>query len=447
MRSAAAEAVWSAVDELAKADLDCMPDAARLAELKELWPALCAAQAQIARRVGAVHVRGAAAADGSISTPAWLRIWLRLDRGPAARMVKVGTGLDDLPDTTAAVLSGEISLDHAAAIADAGADLGAEAMSGGVEKVLVDYARRFAPAAIRQLARYIKQRALDDDEAVARQERLRQRRWFDAVTTFEGAVAIKGLLDPVAGQTLLAALAAYTTGPDPQADSTGAGIGRTATQRRADAVVDICAHALANPDRGTDGGDRPHLHVTVPLETLQTALREGEGTETPPASRSGDVTDGAAAAVAHLFRGTPPALIGPCREPVCAQTARRLACDAGIIPVILGSHGEPLDIGRLTRAVPTGLRRALALRDGGCRFPGCDRPAGWCDAHHLTAWADGGPTSLTNLVLLCARHHTMVHEGGWRILLNPVTGQVTAYRPGGTRHDLTSRPRGPTRGP
>ncbi|MGE5831117.1 MAG: HNH endonuclease signature motif containing protein, partial [Micromonosporaceae bacterium] len=280
---------------------------------------------------------------------------------------------------------------------------------------------------------------------------------------------------------LLAALTAYTAGPDPQADTGDSEVGRTATQRRADALTEICAHALANPDRPDDGGERPHLHVTVSLETLQAALHgdpamaggcdgdaagitaaAGPSAAAPAGMATGDaarITAGAStgtgaraagpytAAVAHLFRSTPPALIGPGREPICAETARRLACDAGIIPAILGSHGEPLDIGRLTRTVPTGLRRALILRDGGCRFPGCDRPAGWCDAHHLIAWADGGPTSLTNLALLCARHHTMVHEGRWRILLDPTTAQVTAYRPGGTRHDLTSQPRGPTRGP
>ncbi|MGE5828268.1 MAG: DUF222 domain-containing protein, partial [Micromonosporaceae bacterium] len=300
-----------------------------------------------------------------------------------------------------------------------------------------------------------------DEEATARQERLRADRWLTAVTTFEGAVAIKGVLDPVAGQTLLAALAAYTTGPDPHADTGDSEVGRTATQRRADALTEICAHALANPDRPDDGGERPHLHVTVPLETLQNALSADPGTR--PVGASGEAVaggcDGAStgtgaraagpytAAVAHLFRSTPPALLGPGREPICAETARRLACDAGIIPAILGSHGEPLDIGRLTRVVPIGLRRALVLRDGGCRFPGCDRPAGWCDAHHLTAWADGGPTSLTNLALLCARHHTLVHEGRWRIQLNPTTAEISAYRPGGTRHDLTSQPRGPTRGP
>jgi hypothetical protein len=442
---AGAAALWSAVAALAEAELDSMPDGARLAELRALWPALCAAQAQIARRIGAIHVNGAAVADGSISTQAWLRTRLRLDRGPAARLVKAGARLDDLPDTGAALASGEISVEHAAAIADAGADLGQDVMAAGVEKVLLDHARTVAPAAVRELARHIKLRLLDDEEATARQERLRGDRWLDAVTTFEGAVAIKGVLDPVAGQTVLAALAAYTAGPDPIGPAGEDGIGRTATQRRADALTDICAHALANPDRGTDGGDRPHLHVTVSLQTLQAALGEGAGVAR--ADGSDGAAAGSAAGVAHLFRSTPPALLGPGREPVCAATARRLACDAGIIPVLLGSQAEPLDIGRLTRTVPTGLRRALVLRDGGCRFPSCDRPAAWCDAHHLIAWADGGPTSLSNLVLLCARHHTMVHEGGWRLHTHPATAHITAHRPSGTRHDLTSAPRGPTRGP
>src|SRR5262245_2245214 len=244
-----------------------MPDTARLAELRALWPALCAAQAQVARRIGAVHVRSAAMADGFVSTQAWLRSQLRLDRGPTSTLVKAGARLDDLADTHAALLAGEISLEHAAVIADPATDLGPEAMAGGVEKVLLDYARTFAPAALRHLARYIKLRLLDDDEATARQEKLHASRWLDAATTFEGAVAIKGVLDPVAGQTVLAALAAFTTGPDPIANTGEGGIGRSATQRRADALAEICAHTLANPDRSQDGGERPHLHITVPLET------------------------------------------------------------------------------------------------------------------------------------------------------------------------------------
>ena len=82
---------------------------------------------------------------------------------------------------------------------------------------------------------------------------------------------------------------------------------------------------------------------------------------------------------------------------------------------MLGSAGQPLDIGRATRIVPQGLRRALILRDEGCAFPGCDRPPMWCDAHHIDHWADGGPTSLCNLALLCVHHHDRVHKDGWTI--------------------------------
>ena len=139
-----------------------------------------------------------------------------------------------------------------------------------------------------------------------------------------------------------------------------------------------------------------------------------------------------------------PPRLRHCDEPVCIETARRLACDAGIIPVVLGSRGEPLDIGRLSRTVPTGMRRALELRDGGCRFAGCDRPAHWCEAHHILFWARGGPTCLTNLVLLCRHHHAMVHEGQWHLTMHPITLEVRVRRPDGTRHDLTSWPRGPT---
>ncbi|HKA86578.1 MAG TPA: DUF222 domain-containing protein [Haliangiales bacterium] len=99
-----------------------------------------------------------------------------------------------------------------------------------------------------------------------------------------------------------------------------------------------------------------------------------------------------------------------------ADTARRLLCDAGIVPVLAGedAHGTPLDVGRKTRSVPTALRRALVARDVGCRFPGCAHTR-YVDAHHVRHWVDGGETTLANTVLLCTRHHTLVHEGGFRV--------------------------------
>jgi hypothetical protein len=95
--------------------------------------------------------------------------------------------------------------------------------------------------------------------------------------------------------------------------------------------------------------------------------------------------------------------------PIHPQTARRWACDASISRVLVRGRSEPLDVGRRTPVVPAPLRRAVVLRDHHCRFPGCDRPQAWCDAHHIVHWADGGATALSNLVLLCRPHHRLLH--------------------------------------
>jgi hypothetical protein len=125
-------------------------------------------------------------------------------------------------------------------------------------------------------------------------------------------------------------------------------------------------------------------------------------------------------------------------QPITPGQARRIACDAAVIPIVLGGDSEPLDIARATRVVPAGLRRALQARDGGCRFPGCDRPAPWCDAHHLIHWADGGPTSLDNLILTCRHHHTLLHHG-WQPHGHPAD-TIRLRRPDGTTLDITSTP-------
>jgi hypothetical protein len=117
-----------------------------------------------------------------------------------------------------------------------------------------------------------------------------------------------------------------------------------------------------------------------------------------------DVLQGRSAEPCELEDGT---VISP-------ETARRIACDAGVSRVITKGESEVLDLGRSTRVVPPALRRALALRDKGCTHPGCERPHHWCDAHHVVHWADGGETSLENLVLLCRRHHRVAHEASER---------------------------------
>ncbi|MCW6009645.1 HNH endonuclease, partial [Micromonospora sp. CPCC 205371] len=94
---------------------------------------------------------------------------------------------------------------------------------------------------------------------------------------------------------------------------------------------------------------------------------------------------------------------------------RRLACDAHIIPMILGGDGQILDVGQQRRLFTGPLRRALVARDGGCAFPGCDRPPRWCDGHHITHWTAGGRTALDNGVLLCGYHHRLIHRGEWEV--------------------------------
>ena len=146
------------------------------------------------------------------------------------------------------------------------------------------------------------------------------------------------------------------------------------------------------------------LFVTVDLATLT-------GQAGPGRTRAGTICGGTAT-------GT---LVAP-------ETVRRLACDADLIPAVLGTRGEVLDLGRRKRLFTSAQTRALWLRDGGCTFPGCSIPAQWADAHHLWHWADGGPTDLSWAALLCGRHHTVVHQRRY-------SGQVTAD---GVVWDLTA---------
>jgi HNH endonuclease len=109
--------------------------------------------------------------------------------------------------------------------------------------------------------------------------------------------------------------------------------------------------------------------------------------------------------------------------------------------VVTDGASQPLDVGRRTKVVPPPLRRAVTVRDGECRFPGCDRPPGWCDAHHVQHWADGGPTALENLVLLCRRHHRLIHRG-FRVEM--VDGVPVFSRPDGIGLDDRAPPLGLT---
>jgi hypothetical protein len=115
---------------------------------------------------------------------------------------------------------------------------------------------------------------------------------------------------------------------------------------------------------------------------------------------------------------------------VSAETARRLTCDASIVRVLHAPDGRIVDVERKTRTISPALRRALEARDRGCRFPGCG--SRFCDAHHIQHWADGGATSVENLILLCRRHHRLLHEGGFHLEMDPAgTGRTMFFSPRG----------------
>ena len=120
----------------------------------------------------------------------------------------------------------------------------------------------------------------------------------------------------------------------------------------------------------------------------------------------------------------------PGRRPTGGRgLAARLRAAVALLPPILGgAPTQPLEVGRTSRVVQPAQRTALAVRDGGCVFPDCDRPLAWCEAHHLRHWLHGGPTDLANLALVCRAHHRAVHEGGWRLTRGP-DGRLTATPP------------------
>lgn len=358
--------------------------------MRRLVAARAALDAALVEQLAVFDTRAGAGCDGQTSTRAWLRSRLRLG-GQAGDLVTMARQLDRLPQTAKVFAAGEIGLEHAAEIARLVGQVGAGPLRQ-YEPILLDLARQAPPSVLRRACEHLRQ-LLDPDGGELAGARQRRARYLSAARTVGGMVHLQGLLDAAAGDVVLAALAAAMPVPA-QSDERGAG------QRRADALVDICAGWLAAGQAPAHGGIRPQVQVTVSLETL----RQRPGPDwTQPADRpvsdpvgspaDQPVSDSAARpsppAAQRPTRPAPPAIAGAGRggllgdvavladgQPIPAGQARRLACDAAVIPVVLGSGSEPLDIGRQSRVVPTGLRRALHLRDGGCRFAGCDRPAG-----------------------------------------------------------------------
>ena len=196
-----------------------------------------------------------------------------------------------------------------------------------------------------------------------------------------------------AGEGVRADAGQGTTGnPDLDADARAASLldQRSRPQRLLDGLVGACKVALANGGMPAAGGLRPQVMATIDYRDLLSRLG---GTE-PRHEGTGSLT----------FTG-----------PVTASTVRKLACDADIIPVLLGGEGRVLDIGRASRVFPPHVRKAITARDQGCAFPQCTIPAPWCEAHHITYWSRGGATGTDNGTLLCSHDHHLIHKEQWAV--------------------------------
>ncbi len=364
-----------------------------LAELRALETRMRSTWAQILSVVAEVDARGIAGKEGYGTTVELVRALARVTRGEArARVaaagdVLAGRGLDGvpiaprLPHTAAAVADHVIGSAEVAVIrtvlARIPAHIGAE-RRGEVEAELARHARTLDAGQLATLGKRILA-YLDQDGAPPKDTTETRRRL--SFTDRDGGYELSGWLDREAAEIVrsaLSPLAAPRPATDTEVDL------RDSVQRDADALVELAQRALGTGELPTDGGERPQVVVTVPLAVL--AGRIGAGS--------------------LGFGG-----------PVNAEVARRIACDARVIPVVLGACGEPLDVGRASHSVPAAIRRAVIVRDRGCAFPGCSVPARWCEIHHIQHWADLGPTSLANCVLLCGRHHRLVHHSAWRITM------------------------------
>ncbi|GAB5079461.1 HNH endonuclease signature motif containing protein [Arthrobacter sp. AD-310] len=198
-------------------------------------------------------------------------------------------------------------------------------------------------------------------------------------------------------------------GNDPDLDR------RTRPQRQLDGILSALTAGLTTNQLPTTGGNRPQIIATINYQDLFPHTAPAAGPHAPhpepdtthePAPRPGHPNRAGSGTGTGTFAFT---------GPVAAATLRKLACDADIIPAVLGTNGQILDLGRKTRLFTTAQRLALTARDQGCAFPNCTAPAPWCEAHHITYWSHGGDTSVDNGVLLCSHHHHLVHKEQWTI--------------------------------
>ncbi|WP_201467832.1 HNH endonuclease signature motif containing protein [Janibacter melonis] len=334
------------------------------------------------------HERGEVAQSDAPSLPAWVR-----QHAPSTRQGGCGTIAQAVLDLSRpvntllrdAVEDGTLTLPVARTVITEISRIESRLVDGARDTVLtamIQMGHLHGSPGVRSVRPELLARHGIPGELDTEQDRLRRARALSRPVVDDGLHEYRLVLDPEGAAALEAAIEALSAPAPTQDEDTGTREPdlRTSDQRRADALLDLVRTAVAGMDTRAGRGAKATLLLTMTYDDLRAQT-------------------GAAHTLGGLDTGT---LLAP-------GTVRRLACDADIIPVVLGSRSQVLDQGTAIRLFTPAMTRQLWLRDSGCTYPGCTAPARWTDAHHLIHWADGGPTDITNAALLCARHHTIVH--------------------------------------
>lgn len=402
------------VDAVLACELDTVSDVELTGLLGDLEAQVRRLEAASQALIGAVADRGLAGQYGCSSMVELLVELLRIDAGEAQARVRrardLGTCRDlsgqplppTLPLVAAAQRAGTISARHTGVITRCldrlPAHLRGGAAASTVEQFLLDHAQTRPPAQVAREAERLLAH-LDQDGAEPREQLVQRRRELNLHVKPDGSAILSGRLTPGACATWRVILDVLSTPqpshhPYPQQDAHNGGEecgeddpgaereGRTAGQRRHDGFLEAGQRLLRSATLPECGG----VPVTVLVRVDATQLCQRGGAAETDHGDLLPVTD-----LLHL------------------------AAEAEIIPTVLDDTRGILSYGRQRRVASPKQRRALALRDGGCCFPGCTRPPAWCQAHHITPWADGGTTDLDNLCLLCAHHHREFGKRGWQV--------------------------------
>lgn len=339
--------------------------------------------------------RGVIEASQYASATAWVADHaVSLQAGGASAMAKCAgiVRRTDLPGVPEAVESADLGPAAAVSVAtefDRMAPVIHEGAAPWVLEALIEAGATRGPRGVAQIREALLAEFAPPDALQENHDARRQYLSLSAGTPWGELVKYQLVLDVEGSAVLEAGIGPLSA---PRHDDEGVPDPRPFERRRAEALIDLCRRAAA-AGSGPPGTTKTQLYVTMSLSDL--VAGSGVGTTV------GSVDGGS--------------LLAP-------EAVRRLACDAGLIPLVLGSDGQVLDLGRTHRLFSAGQVKALWWRDRHCTFPGCDAPAHWCEAHHLVHWADGGPTDLGNGALLCGRHHTIAHRD--RLAGSVVDGQV-----------------------